>query len=206
MIRLLNAPTSPFGRKVVTALLELDLPFTETFVDINVPSALDAKNPLRQVPTLIDRDGTAIYDSTVIVGYLDSLAPRPTLFDADRHWEQLTAMSLADGLMEAVRMKFLESRRPHGERSEQFITRLSARIDRSLHAMSDQSSGLATGAKADSLAIGCALRYTEFRHGYEWRKSMPALADWLDAFGSRLSMQLTEPDRGQPLAIMPRDE
>ncbi|MEO7221302.1 MAG: hypothetical protein ABIY37_02430, partial [Devosia sp.] len=73
-------------------------------------------------------------------------------------------------------------------------------------AMSDQSSGLATDAKADSLAIACALRYTEFRHGYEWRKSMPALSDWLDAFGSRLSMQLTEPDRGQPFAIMPRDE
>jgi glutathione S-transferase len=197
MIRLLNAPTSPFGRKVTTALLELDMPFAEAFVDINVPSDLDKQNPLRQVPTLVGIEGFPIYGSTVIVEYLDSLIARPLLFDPQQRWAQLTRMSLADGLMEAVRMTFLDGKRADGERSPSFVERLNSRVDRSLHALSGLAASLGTNAKADNLAIACSLKYTEFRHGSEWRIAMPELANWLVRFCERPSMQQTEPTRTQ---------
>jgi glutathione S-transferase len=194
-MKLFNAPTSPFGRKVTVALLELDLPFEEQFVDINGPSVLDLANPLRQVPTLVSRDGREIYDSTVIVEYLDSLAAKPLLFEPHLRFQQLTRMSLADGLMEAVRMKFLERMRPEGEQSPAFIERLAGRVDRSLEAIAALTDDLDTTPRADAIALACALEYTEFRHGQEWRGTYLALANWLDLYSERPSMRRTGPDR-----------
>lgn len=197
-MKLFNAPTSPFGRKVTVALLELDLPFEEQFVDINGPSALDLANPLRQVPTLVGRDGKEVYDSTVIVEYLDALVGRPLLFEPHLRFQQLTRMSLADGLMEAVRMKFLEGKRPEGEKSPAFLERLAGRIDRSLVGIAALTDDLRTTARADAIAIACALKYTEFRHGSEWRGTHVALAHWLDLYSERPSIRRTEPDRVTP--------
>jgi glutathione S-transferase len=87
-MKLYSAPLSLFARKVEIALYEKHLPFERVEVPFTQsegyrpknPDVL-AANPKGQVPVLLDGDLT-LYDSTVILEYLEDAYPDPPLYPA----------------------------------------------------------------------------------------------------------------------------
>jgi glutathione S-transferase len=86
MITLYSGPLSLFSRKIEIALREKALPFERIMVPFNQTTGYDPKhpevvaiNPKQQVPVLND-DGIVLYDSTIILEYLEDAYPEPPLF------------------------------------------------------------------------------------------------------------------------------
>lgn len=111
-MRLLLSATSPYARKVHVALLEKGVPFQPAFVTAADPSVA-AANPLGKVPALVRADDTVLYDSPVILQYLEVLAPAPALYPADplARIEALRWEALGDGICDATVTRMLEGRR-----------------------------------------------------------------------------------------------
>lgn len=196
---ILNDATSPFGRKVVVAAIERGIEFEERFVDVFRPGELDLYNPLRQIPTLVRPDGTAVFDSAVILAYLDTQHDGSPLVPADTAWPAWTRAALADGLMEAVLQRTMERRRPADRQDEATLRRLEDRIGRSLAALESVAADLdPAGVRGDTIAAACAVHYVDFRYGRDWRARHGRLAAWADAFGDRPSMAMTVPSRQEP--------
>jgi glutathione S-transferase len=191
---LYNAPASPFGRKTRVVAEELGIPLEERPIEVATSEFLDEYNPLRQIPTLVHEDGSAVYDSRVICPYLDSISGKPTLYPEQDRWQMLTREALGNGLMEAVLQRRMETLRPDGEKSPGFIAKLEARIRRSVGRLEAVAAELVAGPlRIDQITAACALEYADFRYSGEWRKSAPRVARWLEAFATRPSMVATRP-------------
>ena len=191
-MRLIGAPASPFVRKVRAVLAEKKLDYV--FVPENVwaeDTQIHAANPLGKVPCLVMDGQEAVFDSRVIVEYLDTLSPVGKLIPPsgrDRV-EVKTWEALADGLCDAALLARLERTWPgraEGERSAAWIERQMRKVDQALAAM---SSGLgdkpwcASGVHPTlaDIAVGCALGYLDFRFPeLDWRAQHPNLAILLD--------------------------
>ncbi len=201
-MRLLNDATSPFGRKVMVAAIERGLPLREEFVNVAEAGELDAHNPLRQIPALVTERGDAVYDSSVILGFLDTLHGGEPLIPRDRAWRVATRVALADGLIEATLQRAMELRRPEELRSAAVIARLEGRIGRALVAIDRIRPELALDPlRADTIAVACALDYVDFRYARSWRDELPALSAWQDSIAARPSMRMTVPTRTAPVAV-----
>ena len=192
-MRLIGAPASPFVRKVRAVLAEKKLDYL--FVPENVwaeDTQIHAANPLGKVPCLVMDGQEAVFDSRVIVEYLDTLSPVGKLIPPsgrDRV-EVKTWEALADGLCDAALLARLERTWPgraEGERSAAWIERQMRKVDQALAAM---SSGLgdkpwcAGGVHPTlaDIAVGCALGYLDFRFPeLDWRARHENLAQLLDA-------------------------
>jgi glutathione S-transferase len=199
-MRLLNDATSPFGRKVMVAALERGLKLHEEFVNVGEPGELDAHNPLRQIPTLVTETGDAVYDSSVILGFLDTLHAGAPLIPPDPACRVATRIALADGLIEATLQRAMELRRPEELRSAAVTARLEARIKRALIAIDRIRADLALDPlRADTITAACALEYVDFRYSRSWRDEHPNLSAWQDALARRPSMQMTVPTRTAPV-------
>src|ERR1700693_5501946 len=75
-MKLLFSPASPYTRKVRIVLAEKKIDYELQPVDVfPVDNPVNAHNPLGKVPTLVLDDGTALYDSRVIVEFLDTVSP-----------------------------------------------------------------------------------------------------------------------------------
>lgn len=191
---LFNGPTSPFGRMTRVVALELGLPVEENVIDVYTAEFLDSHNPLRQIPTLLLDDGRAIYDSRVICAYLDGVSGRPTLFPPADRWGTEVRTALAIGLMEAGLQRRMEIVRPDGEKSTGVIAKLETRMDRAIDRLEALADDIAAGdLRMDQIATACALEYTDFRRGSDWRRRCPRLDRWLGGFSQRSSMEATRP-------------
>jgi glutathione S-transferase len=193
-MRLYNGPTSPFGRKVAVLYRELGLAVEEVEIDVYRAEFLDVLNPLRQIPTLELPTGGAMFDSTVISLYLIELASRPDVLPEPNKWDILTSCSLCNGLMEAVLQRRMETLRPEKERSPSVIDKLEVRIRRavsSLAAALERFNG--DQLRLDRIAAACALDYTSFRFGSEWKEQHPSLAAWCASYTARPSFEATRP-------------
>jgi glutathione S-transferase len=120
MLRLISARPSPFARKVRVALIEKGIPF-ETVVDVpwNPDTLTPAHNPLAQAPVLILDNGLPVYDSRVIVEYLEVLAPEPRLVPEEpvHRLAHKQVEALADGVCDAAVLAFLERSRAPAQQS-----------------------------------------------------------------------------------------
>ena len=191
-MRLIGAITSPYVRKVRVVLAEKKLDYQ--FVQENVwaeDTAIASANPLGKVPCLIMDGQDAVFDSRVIVDYLDTLSPVGKLIPAPgrERVEVKTWEALADGLLDAAILARLENTWPgraEGERSAAWVARQMGKVDAALAAM---STGLADKpwcapgihlTLAD-IAVGCALAYLDFRFPeLNWRARHANLAQLLD--------------------------
>lgn len=158
-------------------------------------------NPLGKVPTLVMEDEGAIFDSRVIVEYLDTLTPVGRLIPASgreraevKCWE-----ALADGLVDAALLVRLEHNlRPESQRSANWIERQGGKVERSLEALANGlgEKSFCTGVHyclAD-IALGCALGWLEFRFPENsWRSRHPNLARFADRLNERPSFRETAP-------------
>jgi glutathione S-transferase len=203
-MRLLNDATSPFGRKVMVAALERGLKLREEFVNVAEPGELDTHNPLRQIPALVTETGDAVYDSSVILGFVDTLHGGEPLIPYDPTWRLPTRIALADGLIEATLQRAMELRRPDELRSAAVIARLEGRIGRALIAIDHIHAELSLDPlRADAITVACALDYVDFRYGRSWRDELPALSAWQDVIAGRPSMHMTMPTRTVPVPMGP---
>jgi glutathione S-transferase len=182
--------TSPFGRKVRMAAHALDLEGSIAIEPANTLDEADTlrrQNPLGKMPCLILQDGTAIYDSRVIVEFLGSLAATPTLIPPagiDRY-RVLTRAELCDGLADAALLMVYEGRfREPAQISARWLEHQRGKVMRALAALAADPPD---PAQIDivSISLACALGYLDWRRPVPWRESHAKLAEWLDAFASR---------------------
>lgn len=208
-MKLRYSPTSPYVRKVSVAIIELGMERAVGNVPTNVwdpGTDISEDNPLGKVPTLITDGGEVIYDSPVIIEFLDSLdrerdgggdaAVRLIPEGGGDRWIALRHQALADGVTDAAVAVLLEGRRQQGERSPSWVERQEKVIARGLEALNleaDTERFREGGPTVGHIAIACMLGWYEFRFGVKWRKDCPALAQWFDGFSQRPSMKATEP-------------
>jgi len=201
VLRLLASLTSPYARKVRIALAEKKieyqlveaLPYAEE-------STVPEHNPLGKIPVLLLDDGTSLYDSRVIVEYLDTVSPVSRLIPEPsrqrilvRRWE-----ALADGICDATAAITLERKRPVRQQSGDWIGRQQGKIARGVAALAEELGDKAwcngEGYTLADIATGCALGYLDLRYAeLDWRDAYPGLARLADKLIKRPSFAETIP-------------
>jgi glutathione S-transferase len=201
-MKLIGANASPFVRKVRIVLAEKKIDYQYVLEDVWASqSTISSLNPLGKVPTLIMEDGGAVFDSRVIVEYLDTLTPLHRLIpQASRERVEVKVWeALADGLMEAAILVRLENtQRSEDKRNAAWIGRQMAKVERSLAAMSEGLAGKewCSGGKYSlaDVAVGSALGYLDFRFAaLDWRTPNQGLATLYAKLALRPSFVSTVP-------------
>ncbi len=201
-LRLIASLTSPYVRKVRIVMAEKKIECALELEDVwAADTRIHDAHPLGKVPCLIMEDGGAVFDSRVIVEYLDTLTPVGRLIPPNgrervevRVWE-----ALADGLLDAAILVRLEkTQRPPEQQSQKWIDRQMGKVR---HAVAAMSRGLGdkpwcngnTYTLAD-IAVGCALGYLDFRFPeIGWRAQYPNLARLSEKLAARPSFIDTAP-------------
>jgi glutathione S-transferase len=200
-MKLLGSLASPYTRKVRIVLAEKRIDFDFEIVDVApADNPVIAVNPLGKVPTLILDDGTALYDSRVIVEFADAVSPLARLIPDDsreraavRRWE-----ALADGMLDAALLLRQEETRPEANRSAAFLAKQRAKVERSLAAAARELGEKSWAQERYSLAdiaLGAALGWLEFRRpgAIEWRTPYANLARHYDRLMDRPAFADTAP-------------
>jgi glutathione S-transferase len=202
-MKLLGSPTSPYVRKVRIVMAEKKLDYQFAVEDVWGSDAILKSNPLGKVPCLIMEGGEAVFDSRVIVEYVDTRSPVGRLIPSSgrervevRTWE-----ALADGLLDASILARHEQTWPgraEGERSGAWVDRQMTKVDATLKAM-----GQGLGEKPfcsgvhfslSDIAVGCALGYLDFRFAHiDWRGAHPNLKRLYEKLAGRQSFIDTAP-------------
>ena len=187
MMILRSSPASPFGRKVKIAARYLGLQDRITIVaaDTNDPNdSLRGQNPLGKIPALILADGGALYDSRVIVEYLDHLAGGGRLIPPGlRRFDVLRMQALADGAMDAALLQVYEVRmRPEEIRSASWTSYQAEKVTRVLAVLEAGLGAFNPVLDAGQIAVACLLGYLDLRFAGTWRATHPKLVAWLSAF------------------------
>jgi glutathione S-transferase len=187
-----SSPASPFGRKVRIAAAVLGLSDCIDIVaaDTNDPGdSLRSQNPLGKIPALILEDGTALYDSVVIVEYFDWLAGGGKIIPAaPERFRALALQALADGMMDAAVLQVYETRfRTPEQYVGKWLDYQTAKVERALGRV--ESAPPEAGARdVGAIALACALGYLDLRFAGRWRTGHPRLAAWLNAFAAGVSV------------------
>jgi glutathione S-transferase len=184
-MKLIGALTSPYVRKVRIVMAEKKLDYQFALEDVWTSDAILKSNPLGKVPCLVLEGGEAVFDSRVIVEYLDTRSPVSRLIpeSSRERTEVRTWEALADGLLDAALLVRLENTwagRSEAQRSEAWVERQMGKIHASLGAM---SAGLGerpwcsgNHMSLGDIAVGCALGYLDFRFAaLDWRTPHPQL-------------------------------
>ncbi len=201
MLKLIAAKTSPFARKVRIVLAEKKLEYQLTEASPwDAGNPVHAHNPLGKLPVLVLDDGTTLFDSRVIVEYIDSVSPVSRLIPEParqrivvRRWE-----ALADGICDAVVLIVQESRRPAKLQSADWVARQRRKVDEGAQAMADELADKAwcngeVYSLAD-IAAGCTLGYLDLRMSeLDWRARYDKLARHYDKLSKRPSFADTRP-------------
>lgn len=199
-LTLFHSPASPFVRCVQIAIEELGLrdevALTPIVTTVIAPdAALIPANPLGKIPALARPDGPTLYDSRVIMRYLDSRA-QGRLYPQSGIWEVLTLEALAHGAMDAAVLAVYERRfRTAKAQNAEWLAGQLAKVTRALDAIEGQwLSHLSGPLTAAQIGVGAALGYLDFRHpDLAWRDGRASLAEWFAKFCERPSMVATAP-------------
>ncbi len=196
-MKLIGSPTSPYVRKVRVVMSEKKLDFQLVDEDVWNNDTILKSNPLGKVPCLVLDGGEAVFDSRVIVEYLDTLSPVGKLIPPSgrERTEVRTWEALADGLVDAAILARLEatwSKRTPEQRSQAWIDRQMRAVQHALKAMSqglgDKPHCAGTYFTLADVAVGCALGYLDFRFkDIDWRSSYPNLQKLYDKLAARQS-------------------
>lgn len=196
MMKMHWSPRSPFVRKAMVAAHELGfadrIATVRTLVGATIVNRdLLAENPINKIPTLVLEDGTVLFDSHVIIEYLDDLAgggkliPKP----GPARWQELRRHALANGLLEQLLLWMAERNKPnplpalldaYAQKAASGLAALEAEID----AIAAAPVGIA------QVTIGVLGDYLDFRFAdLGWRASHPKLSAWQQGFATRPSMR-----------------
>jgi glutathione S-transferase len=201
-MKLIGSLASPYVRKVRVVLAEKMIDYQLELDDVwSADTRIQQSNPLGKVPCLLMEDGDALFDSRVIVEYLDNVTPLHKLIPSDgraraevKCWE-----ALCDGLLDAAILVRLEAgQRPAEKRHEPWVARQMGKVDAALEAMAERlgDKPWASGGKYSlaDICMGCALGWLAFRFPDKpWRTQHPNLARHLDKVSERPSFAETVP-------------
>jgi glutathione S-transferase len=182
-----SSPPSPFGRKVAlaAAILGLSDKISVVVADTNDPAeALRQQNPLGKIPTLLLEDGATLYDSPVILEYLDFLAGGGKILPVapEQRFPALKRQALADGIMDASILQVYEKRfRDSDKHSPRWLDHQAGKTERAMSALERDPPG--DGATdVGAISVACALGYLDLRFSGAWRTGHPRLVAWLETF------------------------
>ena len=200
-MKLIASYTSPYARKVRIALAEKKIEYD--FVEESpwaAQTTVPTYNPLGKVPVLVLDDGTTLFDSRVIVEYLDTVSPVSRLIPEPnrqrivvKRWE-----ALADGICDAAVAVVLESRRSARQQNKDWLDRQLRKVDLGLKELGNElGEKVWCNGEAYSLAdiaTGCALAYLDLRHAaIDWRAAYPNLVKLAEKLAKRPSFAETVP-------------
>ena len=199
-MKLVGSQTSPYVRKVRVMLAEKKLACE--FSEDNVWSAattVTSINPLTKVPVMLLDDGTALYDSTVITDYLDTIGS-PSFIPSGGLARALVKRneSLGDGITDAGITMFLERKRTPDLQDPTWLARQRGKIESGVAALSKEL-GDKQYLQGDTVTLGdiccaCALFWIEFRlPEIAWRSQYPNLQAWAARLEARPSFAATKP-------------
>ena len=192
MMILRSSPPSPFGRKVKLALaiLGLEREVSVEKADPTDPSdTLRKQNPLGKIPALIIEDGTVLYDSPVILEYLDYRAGGGKIIpkQPNARFASLRLQALCDGILDAGILLVYEGRwRPPEMAVAKWLDHQTGKVTRALAALEADPPPLTATPCVGQITLACALGYGDLRFGGKWREGHPKLVKWLDAFAARV--------------------
>ena len=200
-MKLVTSLTSPYGRKARIVLLEKKIPF---HLQVENPWSPDSSvtefNPLGKVPVLVLEDGISVFDSRVIVEYVDTLTPVANLIPREARSRMMVrgVEALADGMTDAAVAAHLERKRAPDKQDADWIALQEKSVHRGLAALSEalgeKSLFLGTTMTLADIATGCALAYLDLRFAHiPWRETHPNLAALAGKLAERASFKDTIP-------------
>jgi glutathione S-transferase len=202
-MKLIGSLASPYVRKVRIVLAEKKLDYQLLLEDVWGTDVVLKSNPLGKVPCLVMEGGEAVFDSRVIVEYLDTLSPVGKLIPAAgrERTEVRTWEALADGVLDASILARLEQTWPGRsaeQRSQAWVERQMSRVHTALAAMAkglgDKPLCMGIHFTLADVAVGCALGYLDFRFpAIDWRTTHPNLHRLHDKLATRQSFADTLP-------------
>jgi glutathione S-transferase len=204
-MRLFWTPASPFVRKVMVVIHELDIanqieivptvwPHEWATRTIQFDPDFIATNPVGRIPALIADDGTAIAESSLICRYLVAKAGGSPLIPKDADLPALRLWGIGDGALEAMIARRAETLRSDQERSEDFLQKQKDRISRCFDAFDVSFLDTHREPTMAQIVVGIACGYMDFRFpADDWRSKRSKLARWYDQFAQRQSMTSTVP-------------
>jgi glutathione S-transferase len=201
-LTLIASPTSPYARKVRIVMSEKRIECELEMTDVWLPdTTISEFNPLGKVPCLIMDDGGAVFDSRVIVEYLDTLTPVGHLIPASgrQRVEVRTWEALADGIVDAlVTVRLENAQRPASHRLQPWIDRHMAKAAAGLNAaasaLGDNAWCNAERFTLADIALGVSLSYLDFRFPeIQWRTEHANLARHFEKLATRPSFIETAP-------------
>jgi glutathione S-transferase len=200
-MKLIGSHASPYVRKVRVVMAEKKLDYEFVQEEVWAPDTKIAQsNPLGKIPCLVMEDGGAMFDSRVIVEYLDTLTPVCKLIPPNgreraevKCWE-----ALADGVLDAAVAIRLERMRPEAQQSKDWIKRQTDKVHGGLKAMStglkDTPFCAGNHYTLADVAVGCTTAWLSFRFPeIDWRGDYPNLAKLCDKLADRPSFRDTMP-------------
>jgi glutathione S-transferase len=203
-MKLLGSTASPYVRKVRVVMAEKKLDYAFVTEDVwSADTTIAESNPLGKVPCLVMEGAEALFDSRVIVEYLDTLSPVGKLIPSvgRERAEIKTWEALADGLMDAAILARLEATwtgRTKAQRSQAWIDRQITKVNDAVKAMArglgDKPFCAGIHLSLADIAVGCALGYLDFRFPQiDWRTDNPNLAKLVEKLAQRPSFADTAP-------------
>ena len=192
MMILRSSPPSPFGRKIKLAIgiLGFDNEVTIEKADpTDADDSLRKQNPLGKIPALIVENGTVLYDSPVILEYLDHRAGGAKIVpdEPEARFAALTLQALCDGILDAGILLVYESRwRPAEKHEPKWIEHQRGKVQRALDVLEAAPPTLDAIPNVGQITLACALGYGDLRFEGKWRAGHPRLVKWLDEFAARV--------------------
>ena len=192
MLTLRSSPASPFVRKIriAASLLGLEREITVEIADtMNASDTVRQQNPLGKIPALVLEDGMVLFDSRVILDYLDHRAGGGKIVpkDAAARFAALRLQALADGIMDASILVIYEGRWRPAERHEpKWVDHQAGKVTRALASLEAALPAIDAPPNVGQIALACALGYRDFRFAGTWRNDHPRLVAWLDRFAAQV--------------------
>ena len=177
---------SPFGRKILFAAGHLGLAGSMEVREADDADLVQDRNPLGKVPILELEDGRTLFDSRVILQFLDEAAGGGRIIPTgeDAKFDALRQAALADGVLEAALLIVYEGRyRPDLDPYEPWLDFQRGKIARALAASEAAPPGIRPPT-VGAIGLACALEYLDFRKPFVWREDYPGLIGWLEEFNA----------------------
>lgn len=198
-MKLYATPTSPYARKARVLILEKNLTVESVHADPwPEDSPVPARNPLGKIPVLELAPDSFLFESALVVHYLDqvdgkSLEPK----DPVGYWQSQWWQALGNGIIDAVIQRVIEGRRPEDKRWDGKLEREAARVARAVTVAESAYRGgrflVGEGFTLADLVLGVALQYVDFRFPHNWRAGAGNIARWHAGIASRPSFVETMP-------------
>jgi len=204
-MKLFGSPFSPYVRKARVLLNEKNID-CEFVVEDPWPagSKIPSMNPLGKVPVLQIGPDNYLFESELVVHYLDHLGGKPLPpADAAGYWQSQWWQALGNGMIDAAIARILESRRPAEKQMPEKMEREEARIARAFAAAASAYQGgqflVASKFSLADLVLGVAFQYVDIRYPHDWRGKHPRLKQWFDGIAARKSFRETLPPKFTPV-------